>query len=139
VRVFDSFGCTSDSDAEMAFVTFCPESEVSPAGAIFPLRLERSSLSATGAYVHFQGLDDVLGFNLYSGTLGQWFDHGAGAANVCDLPHEDLGSGALRAEIELPAGDAYFLITAFDAAAEGPSHVASSGAPADPAQSTCAP
>ncbi|MDX1388848.1 MAG: LamG domain-containing protein, partial [Acidobacteriota bacterium] len=140
VKVRDSFGCPADSSQEMAFVGFCPESEISPKGAIFPLRIEKSTDSSTGYYVYFQSLDDVFGYNAYAGTVGTWFDHGGGGDDACDVVFTDLGSGEIRAELPAAAAtDAYFLVTGFDGSDEGVAHTDSSDNPSDPAQNSCLP
>ena len=121
-------------------MAFCPESEASPAGAIFPLRVAPSASSPTGYEIYFQRLDGAAGYNLYSGTLSGAFDHGGSSDNICDLQFTDPGTGELRAELPLPAGQAvYFLISPFSGGSEGVTHRSSSGMPADAAQSTCPP
>ena len=140
VDVSDGAGCPASSLDALTLVSFCPDSEASPAGAIFPLRVEPSASSSTGYYVYFQRLDGAAGYNLYSGSLAGAFDHGNSSDNVCDLPFTDLGTGELRAELPLPAGDAvYFLISPFSGGDEGVTHLSSTGVPADPSQSTCPP
>ncbi|MDX1389899.1 MAG: hypothetical protein R3344_11955, partial [Acidobacteriota bacterium] len=140
VKVRDAFGCPANSSRETAFVGFCAESEISPRGAIFPLRIEKSTGSSTGYYVYFQKIDDVFGYNAYAGTLGTWFDHGGGADDFCGAVFTDLGNGAIRAELPAPAAaNAYFLVTGFDGSDEGVAHTDSGDNPSDPAQNTCLP
>jgi hypothetical protein len=124
----------------MAFVGFCPDSELSPPGAIFPLRIEKSAGSSTGYHAYLQKLDDVLGYNLYSGTLGTWFDHGGGGDDGCGVAFTDFGTGELRAELPPSASaSAYYLVTGFDGAQEGVAHTATDGGRSDSVQDTCLP
>jgi N-acetylneuraminic acid mutarotase len=118
-------------------LTVCATTEVSPAGAAFPLRLLEDGASPTGYSLRFQRVEAATGYNVYEGTVGGWYDHGSGAA--CGAPAEDLGTGEMRAEITPSAGNRYFLVTARDAAAEGVSGYGSSGAPIPASQSTCLP
>ncbi len=127
-------------------VLFCPESEVSPAGAIFPLRLEKSAMSSTGYFLYVQDFEGQgtgpTGFNLYAGALGQWYSHGDSDDNFCsmiDLDLEVLGTGELRYTLQVPIADAYFLITGWEGDVEGVSHRTSDGTPVDETQNTCAP
>ena len=140
VSVTDASGCPATSSPTLALVAFCTGSEASPAGAIYPLRIEPDAASSTGWYVYFQDLDATGGFNLYTGSIPGAFDHGGSPDNVCDLPLTDLGTGELRAELPMPPGDAiYFLVSPWSGGEEGVAHLSSSGFPADPAQSTCPP
>jgi cysteine-rich repeat protein len=140
VEVRDALGCPAVSSNVAVQVWFCPESEVSPRGAIFPLRIEASPQSSTGYYVYFQSLEGAIGYNLYSGLLPGPVDHAGSPVNVCDLVVADLGTGELRAELLLPDGDAgYVLIGAFDGGSEGIAHRDSDGVPIDPSQATCPP
>jgi cysteine-rich repeat protein len=140
VIVRDAYGCPASSSPAMAFVGFCPDSELSPPGAIFPLRIEKSAGSSTGYHAYFQKLDDVLGYNLYSGTLGTWFDHGGGGDDGCGVAFTDFGTGELRAELPPSASaSAYYLVTGFDGAQEGVAHTATDGGRSDSVQDTCLP
>ena len=149
VRVGDGNGCFSNSNDELTFVTFCPESEISPTGAIFPLRVERSTDSPTGYYLYFQKLDDIDGVNFYEGTFGSWYSHGGSPGNECGLEecftpgdpgcYDDLGTGELRMVLSPEVGDRYFLLSAYAGNDEGPSGLDSDGSERDPAQNTCLP
>jgi cysteine-rich repeat protein len=149
VRVGDGSGCTLESPAETTFVSFCPETEVSPAGAVFPLRLEKSVLSPTGLYAYFQSVDDVDGFNLYEGSLGAWYDHGLAAAPGCQIEpcgvpndvgcYDGLGTGELRMAISPAEPDRYFLLSGYANGVEGPTGYDSTGTRRDPVQDTCPP
>jgi cysteine-rich repeat protein len=140
VTVRDGYGCMASSPSEAAFIGFCPQSEVSPPGAIFPLRIEASTDSATGYFMYFQDLDGTFGFNVYAGTLGTGVDHGGGGDDACSAAFTALGTGEIR--VELPASasaSAYYLVTAFDGTQEGVAHTATGGTTSDAAQDTCAP
>jgi hypothetical protein len=146
VRVQAGDGCVGYSTPQTVSVLFCPESEVSPAGAIFPLRIEKSELSSNGYFLYIQDFEGQgtgsTGFNLYAGTLGQWYSHGESNDNFCsmiDLDVEDLGTGELRYTLQVPIADAYFLITGWEGDVEGVSHRTSEGTPVDDTQNTCAP
>lgn len=149
VAAWDGFGCPVVSTAEPVTVDFCPGTEVSPAGAIFPLRVTIDAASPTGRYLYFQKVGGADGYHLYIGAAGEYYSHGASPDNQCNLTpcvipdvtgcYDDLGAGELR--MALPAGpaDAYYLVSAHAMGVEGPAGKDSLGAPIDPAQSTCLP
>jgi hypothetical protein len=119
---------------------FSPTTEISPPGATHPLGIEKSAASSTGYHVYFQKLAGVLGYNVYSGTLGTWFDHGGAGDDACGVLVTELASGEMRAE--LPASgalDAYYLVTGFDGTDECVAHRSWEGVPSDPGQNTCVP
>ena len=115
------------------------ESEISPAGAIFPSRVEKSGLSSTGYYLYFQDVEGAEGFNLYQGSLGTWYDHGGGPQNTCDVSFTRLGTGEVVVELPDAPGDRYVLVSGFAGGSEGPSGTDSAGGSIDPAQSSCPP
>jgi hypothetical protein len=140
VRIGDGSGCLRDSLEETVLVSFCPETEIAPDGALFPLRIAKDAASPTGAYVTFQAVDGVDGFHLYEGDLGSWYSHGGAPGNTCAIeecivPNEpgcfdDLGTGEVRTAVSLGSGDHYYLVSGYQGSTEGPTG-------ADPAQSTC--
>jgi uncharacterized delta-60 repeat protein len=115
--------------------------EPSGSGGDFPLLLESDAGSPTGYYLYFQKILDATAYHLYEGTLGAWYDHGAGA--VCDLAVgpalDDMGNGELRYAITPSAGDHYYLVTAHDTVVETVSGYDSAAVERDPLQSTCPP
>jgi hypothetical protein len=149
VRVGDGSACFSDSNDEPAFVTFCPESEISPRGAIFPVRVEKSDDSPTGFYLRFQKLDDIDGINLYDGTFDSWYSHGGSPGNQCQIEecfvpgdpgcYDDLGTRELRMVLSPETGDRYFLLSPYAGNDEGPSGFDSGNTERDAAQNTCLP
>ena len=147
VRVGDGSGCLRDSFAELTFVTFCPETEISPQESVFPLEIDKDGASPLGFYATFQGVDDVDGFHLYEGTLGTWYDHGSGGTcqfAECSIPNDigcfdDLGNGQVRIALSPSAGDHYYLISGYQGSEQGPTGADSSGMVRDPAQETCLP
>ena len=147
VRVGDGSGCQRDSFEELSFVSFCAGSEISPEGAVFPLRIEKDPASPTGVYAYFQNVDGLDGVNIYEGNLGSWYDHGAGPVcdfTECSVPndigcYDDLGTGELRAAVPTGAGGGYVLVSGYSGSDEGPVGYASDGTPRDPVQSTCLP
>jgi hypothetical protein len=121
---------------------FCQVDEVSSSDAVFPARLTEDPGSPTGFYLDFERLDAVDGYNLYEGTIGAWYSHGAAAGNVCDLAPPDLtdlGTGEMRAIVATSDGDHYVLVTAYSGGREGPSGFASYHKEISPALSTCDP
>ena len=143
VTATDPMGCEESSSGFIVFVDFCPGSEVSPAAALFPLRITKSSASSTGYHLTFQRLDSVEGFNLYEGLLvtpwdGQ-YHHAGQPGTVCGAAFTDLGTGEMRVELDPGAGDHYYLVTAFGGGAEGPSGFDSRGLEVPASQSSCAP
>jgi hypothetical protein len=124
-------------------IGFCAGSEVSPRDADHPLRLARLAPKGPALppdlTLTFQAVGGAAGYNVYEGTLGAWYSHGAGPGNRCDTAVTDLGDGLLTATVVPSDGNRYYLVTAYAAGAEGPSGFDSSGAPIAPAQSTCPP
>jgi len=147
VRVGDGAGCERESFAALTFVTFCPDTEISPPRAVFPLRVETDAAATTGYDLTFQGVDGADGYALYEGTIGSWYDHGAAAMcqiHACSTPgtpgcYDDTGTGQLRVAFTPSPGDHYYLVTGYQGSSEGPAGSDSAGAPRDPAQSTCPP
>jgi hypothetical protein len=140
VRVQGNDGCLGYSSSTPAVLEFCPESELSPPGAIFPLRVEASSQADSGRYIYFQRLAGatVEEVNIYYGAIGDWYSH-AGDAHCNVAWFEDLGTGEMRIDETLPPGDIYFLVTATSGGVESRSHTASNGLPSDLAQEVCLP
>ncbi len=147
VRVGDGSGCLRDSFSELTFVTFCPETEISPREAVFPFEIVKDPASPTGYYATFQNVDDIDGFHLYEGTLGAWYDHGSGGAcqfEECSVPNDigcfdDLGNGRVRVAVSPSGADHYFLVTGYQGVDQGPAGPDSNGIPRDPAEETCLP
>jgi hypothetical protein len=139
VTVTDSQGCKESSSARSVTVGFCPETEISPAGAIFPSRVEKSDLSSTGYYLYFQDVEGVEGFNLYQGSIGTWYNHGGIQQNSCDVGLTRLGTGEVVVELPDAPGDRYLLVSGFAGASEGPSGTDSAGNSIDPTQNSCPP
>ena len=91
----------------------------------------------------WQDLGPGTQYNLYAGTIGTWYSHGA-APQTCS----GLGSGVTcdgttctfdRAGASLPTGDRYFLATATRSGLEGTAGFSSLGIERNPAQNTCPP
>jgi hypothetical protein len=114
-------GCQLYSTAHSASISFCPPSEVSPKQAVYPSRISKDSGSSTGYYVYFQKIDGTTGYNIYEGTMGNWYSHAGQPGNLCNATVTDLGTGEMRAEINPGAGNHYYLVTAYSGAVEGPS------------------
>ena len=121
-------------DAQSNACDFAPE--VSPPGSPLPLTVAQVG---GGAVLSWEDLGAGHGYNVYSGSVGNWFDHGVlplacdGLGVSCDGVQCSYGTGSL------PEGTRYFLVTATRAGREGPSGFLSSGAPRDPVASTCLP
>lgn len=140
VRVSSSFGCEGVSPKHRVTAYFCPNSEISPPGCVYPLRLVKDSRSPTGYYLYFQTISATAGYNIYIGALGAWYSHGGDPfGRVCSIPATDLGTGEMRVHITPAAGNLYYLVTAFGGGFEGPSGFNSSGAKIPDARNTCAP
>ena len=136
VYATDSFGCGGASADWAAMLWFCPKTEVSPVGAPVPLQIQQNSESYTGYYIYFQRVDG-LGYNLYEGNIGNWYDHGSTA--TCNLWSQEIDSGLMRAALPHTEGNKYYLITAYDSLYEGPSGYKTNGTEIDTDQSTCGP
>ena len=149
VEVRDTFDCQAVSAPTAVAVAFCAATEVSPAGAIFPLRVEETAASPTGRFIYFQKVDGADGYHLYVGTAGIYYSHGGSADNLCGIGpcavsggvdcYDDLGTGELRLATAAAAGDRYYYVAAYAAGVEGPAGHDSAGAPVDPAAGTCLP
>ncbi len=139
----DGQGCASSSAPHAVTIGFCAGSEVSPRDADHPLRLARLAPKGPALppdlTLTFQAVGGAAGYNVYEGTLGAWYSHGARPGNQCDAVVTDLGNGLLAATVVPSDGNRYYLVTAHDAGTEGPSGFDSSGASIAPAQSTCPP
>ncbi len=135
----DASGCIGTSADVPVTVPFCLQSEVSPQDAVFPARLVKEAAPATGCSLYFQKLDGAIGYNLYEGNVGGWYSHASASGNVCNLDAEDLGTGEMRAIVAPSAGNHYYLVTAFNAVAQGPSGFDSQGTQIPTAQSSCPP
>ena len=122
------------ADVQSNACDFSPE--VSPVGAGVPLTVARNGAGAT---LSWEDLGAGFIYNLYSGTVGGWFDHGmaplscAGAGVTCDGVQCSWSSGSL------PPGQAYYLVTASRGGREGPSGFLSTGGLRDPAADSCLP
>lgn len=131
--------CRMTSQDQWVSIPFCSTSEVSPKVAFFPARVSKDPDSSTGFYLYFQKMDGANGYNIYEGTLGNWYSHSAQPGNVCAATVTDLGTGEMRAEVTLSAGDHYYLVTAYSGAVEGPSGFNSANVEIDPLLSSCSP
>ncbi|HEY3175572.1 MAG TPA: hypothetical protein VGK94_07395 [Candidatus Polarisedimenticolia bacterium] len=119
----------------------CVVPEVSSDLASVPLDV----LDLGGGSLRFAWGDLGAGYqyNLYAGSLGSYYSHGAGALSCGEVGNGvacdgtscalDLSGGAL------PAASSYFLATATAFGLEGTSGFTSAGLERPPAQSTCAP
>ncbi|HNQ78961.1 MAG TPA: hypothetical protein PKJ37_02465 [Acidobacteriota bacterium] len=143
VQVTNQEGCMAFSSNFQVFIDFCPQSEVSPSGAVYPLILAKDSASSTGFYIYFQRLDTLDGYNIYEGDIvSPWdgiYHHENKPGNICQATVEDLGIGKMRAEISPGEGNHYYLVTAHGDGIEGPSGYDSQGVEIDPLQNTCTP
>lgn len=140
VAVTDANGCSGTPvTAKSVTITFCPATEVSPTGALFPARLMKDAAFPSGYYLYFQRIDGASGYNVYEGNVGSWYSHGGAPGNTCNVVVADLGTGEMRAEVLPSTGNHYYLVTAFGGGDEGPSGFASSGTEIPASQSTCAP
>jgi len=136
VNAVDFSGCAGTSAAIPVSITFCAQSEVSPALAPFPARLTKDG---PGCDLNFQKISGATGYALYEGNIGNYYSHGSAPGNVCSLSPTDLGTGEMRTTFAPSEGNHYYLITAFNAANEGPSGYDSNGAQIPSSESTCAP
>ncbi len=143
VSVTNSFGCSAITANYQVFVDFCPETEVSPSGAEYPVKLVKDGNSFTGFYLYFQKLDTLDGYNIYEGDIvSPWdgyYHHDNKPGSICSASIVDLGTGQMRAEITPSAGNHYYLVTAYGGGVEGPSGFNSDNVEIDPLQSTCSP
>ncbi len=119
----------------------CSVPEVSPAAAPVPLLV--SNLPGSQVRFTWQDLGAAFQYSLYAGTLGSFYNHGAGQV-VCQGRGAGIACNGASctfdaASAALPAGNLYFLVTAAGFGTEGTAGFASSGAERDPAQSSCAP
>ena len=119
----------------------CTVPEVSPPAAPVPLRVQR--LAGSALRFTWEDLGPGIQYNLYSGTLGSFYDHGAGALSCSGLgAGMDCNSTVCTFDAAaggVPAGNRYFVVTATGFGAEGTSGFASSSAERPPAQSSCLP
>ncbi|HKY32434.1 MAG TPA: hypothetical protein VJV23_07860 [Candidatus Polarisedimenticolia bacterium] len=119
----------------------CAVSEVSAPAAAVPLHVTEPS----GGLFDFTWEDRGPGFqyNLYAGSLGSFYSHGAGPLSCAgvgsSMTCDGTACGLSAAAGSLPPGDLYFLVTGTAFGAEGTSGSSSGGAERSPAQSTCAP
>ena len=139
VTVTNSYGCDGTSQELPVFIDFCPESEISPSGAIYPFRIVKDQSSSTGYYAYFQRIDTTEGFNMYEGSIGSFYSHASSPGNLCDATVTDLGTGEMRAEIAPSPGNHYYLVTAFGGGSEGPSGFDSQAQEIPKSHSTCSP
>lgn len=110
--------------------------EVSPPGSDVPLMV---SLEAPGARLAWEDLGAGFTYNIYSGTVGNFYDHGAvplacaASAVSCD------GITCTWLAPDLPPGMAYYLVTATSGGRQGPSGFTHAGALRDPSADACVP
>ena len=135
--------CSGISSSFQIFVDFCPDSEVSPSEAIYPVMLTKDSESSTGYFIYFQRLDSLDGYNIYEGNIvSPWdgdYHHYYMPGNYCDATVVDLATGQMRAEITPSEGAHYYLVTAYGGGTEGPIGFDSMGIEIAPGQSSCSP
>jgi len=108
--------------------------EVSAPGSPRPLLFAKDAACASGYCLSFEKAAGAAGYNAYEGSLGTWFSHSDAEGNVCGAAATDLGNGRMRISLNPSGGNRYYLVTAFNAVAEG----TAGGAGAD-AQRSCAP
>lgn len=89
--------------------------------------------------IAFDPVAGAVGYNLYAGTLEDWYDHGSGSDNRCNLTFTALSNGMNEATVYLGVDNTYILISSHNGVSEGPAGVTSEGLEVDPAQSTCPP
>jgi trimeric autotransporter adhesin len=118
----------------------CTVPEVSAPAAAVPLHV---TIGAGNTYqLQWQDLGAGFQYNLYAGSLGTFYNHGAtplacsgvGAGVTCAA-----GACSISEPAAAVAGDRYFLVTASGFGLEGTSGFASAGGERDPAQNTCTP
>jgi len=122
------------TDTQSDLCSFAPE--VSPPGSPVPLEV---ALGAGNALLTWEDLGPGFAYNVYSGTVGNWFDHGlaplacAGSGVTCD------GVTCSWSSTGLPAGQAYYLVTATRDGRQGPSGFTTAGGLRDPGADSCLP
>ncbi|HEX4825081.1 MAG TPA: hypothetical protein VFV19_12305 [Candidatus Polarisedimenticolaceae bacterium] len=107
--------------------------EVSSSASASPLSVDKvgSDLS-----ISFQDLGgQVGGYNVYEGSLGAWYSHGAKACQQTP----PASAGRRSVQITPAAGSSYYLVTSYDLCQESASGYNSQGAPQPAANLTCAP
>ena len=120
----------------------CIVPEVSSEIAAVPLDV---TLPAPGSFrFEWQDLGGGFQYNLYSGTLGFWYDHGSSPVSCGGAGTGGVFCNGTRCtldvpEVSLPGGSSYFLTTATAFGLEGTAGFASAGPERNPAQNTCAP
>jgi len=102
--------------------------EVSASGSSFPLKIEKDSTMvacSTGYCLTFEKITTATGYNVYEGTLGNFYDHDSAGTNACDAAPSDLGDGTMRHDLS-PTGseNRYYLVTAFNGNGEGTAGIA---------------
>jgi hypothetical protein len=132
-------GCEGTSLPFTVTISFCSTTEVSPQGSPVPLRIMAAPASSTGFYLYFEKIPPASGYNIYEGSIGDWYSHGDAPGSDCGTVVSDLGTGEMRAELAPDTGGRYYLVTAFGGGYEGPSGFDSAGLEIPSAQSTCAP
>jgi len=139
VTARDAGGCTTTSAPKTVTAIFCPQSEVSPPGGVFPLTVTRFSGGATT--LRFQKITNAVGYSVYWGPVGNFYSHGGAGGRACDVPVTDLGTGELSTPLPagVPSGNLYFLVTAHSERREGPSGFDSAGVEIPATMSLCSP
>ncbi len=114
-----------------------PPAEVSSAAAGLPLKVTKNGDGSLN--LDFEDLTGATGFNLYAGTISNFYSHGGSPGNRCAVATTVPATGLRRAA--WPAGGApgYFLVTGYNGVGEGTAGFAFSGAEIPPAQSSCPP
>lgn len=126
----------ADSQPDVCFVP-----EVSAPAA--PVPLDVAGLPGNLLGFTWQDLGPGFQYNLYAGTLGTYFSHGAGQVRCSGLG-AGVSCDGIRCTLQeaistLPAGDLYFLTTGTGFGIEGTSGFTTAPAERDPGQSSCAP
>lgn len=107
--------------------------EVDSADSGVPLLVDKSG---DDVVLSFEDVAGAGGYNVYDGTLGNWYSHGASPTNLCGAAAAP-SAGRRTVTLTPSSGDRYFLVTAYTSA-EGPSGFATAGE-IPPSESTCAP
>lgn len=119
----------------------CVVPEVS--APVAPVPLDLKIVPASTVRFTWQDLGAGYQYNLYAGTIGSYYSHGAGQISCSGLGAGvscDGSSCALdKPNAALPGGDLYFLVTATGFGQEGTSGFSSAGLEREPAQNSCTP
>ena len=119
----------------------CTVPEVSSSAA--PVQLQVNQPAAGQTRFTWQDLGPGFQYNVYAGTIGSYYSHGAAPVACQGLGNGITCNGTVcaldKANAALPGGSLYFLVTGTAFGREGTSGFASAGPERDPSQSTCLP